>query len=512
MSSVVSGLRFILFALFVVNGTATFAQFKLYEKGHDAYKAGNFPVAISSLSEYLTKPTRDKAMDVEVFYIRALAYYKSNNFRNAIGDFQETLLLNHPNKGNIYWFVAKSYDKENNVKEAINAYNYALRELDGNKDSKAKLLFERSEAHKRNNELPMAYLDLKNLLVLQPTNATARVEFEKLEKQGIKAPEKPQALASNNQPPTTQIVVQKESQPVVATQSTATRNTGTKAVGKNSINSKTDNKPVRPEEKVEVKSVATSDPVVKTPEAVVPAKPSLSEFFKDEKRYALVIGNSNYPKAIGMLKNPVNDATDFAKELQTSNFEVQLLTDATYGQMRAAMLKFKEKVDAGSKDQTVSLFYYAGHGLQREDENFLVPIDASVEYEDDIARYCFPVQRMVLSNMERSNSRMHIVILDACRNNPFPSLNRSLGDSGLGEMRRAMGSFIAYATAPGSVASDGTGRNGLYTQELIKAVRKPGLTIEQVFKDVRQNVLRLSGNKQNTWDSSNIIGEFYFKF
>lgn len=358
----------------------------------------------------------------------------------------------------------------------------------------------------------MAYLDLKNLLVLQPTNATARVEFEKLEKQGIKAPEKPQALASNNQPATTQIVVQKESQPVVATQSTATRNTGTKAVGKNSINSKTDNKPVRPEEKVEVKSVATSDPVVKTPEAVVPTKPSLSEFFKDEKRYALVIGNSNYPKAIGMLKNPVNDATDFAKELQTSNFEVQLLTDATYGQMRAAMLKFKEKVDAGSKDQTVSLFYYAGHGLQREDENFLVPIDASVEYEDDIARYCFPVQRMVLSNMERSNSRMHIVILDACRNNPFPSLNRSLGDSGLGEMRRAMGSFIAYATAPGSVASDGTGRNGLYTQELIKAVSKPGLTIEQVFKDVRQNVLRLSGNKQNTWDSSNIIGEFYFKF
>ena len=76
----------------------------------------------------------------------------------------------------------------------------------------------------------------------------------------------------------------------------------------------------------------------------------------------------------------------------------------------------------------------------------------------------------------------------------------------------ARGSFIAYATAPGSVASDGTGRNGLYTQELLKAMRKPGLTIEQVFKEVRQNVLRLSGNKQNTWDSSNIIGEFYFKF
>ena len=213
-----------------------------------------------------------------------------------------------------------------------------------------------------------------------------------------------------------------------------------------------------------------------------------------------------------MLKNPVNDATDFAKELENSNFEVQLLTNATYGQMRAAMLKFKEKVDAGDRDKTVSLFYYAGHGLQRDDENYLVPVDAMIEFEDDIGRYCFPVQRMVLSNMERSNSRMNIVILDACRNNPFPSLNRSLGEEGLGEMRRARGSFIAYATAPGSVASDGTGRNGLYTQELLKAVRKPGLTIEQVFKEVRQNVLRLSGDKQNTWDSSNIIGEFYFKF
>jgi uncharacterized caspase-like protein len=135
-----------------------------------------------------------------------------------------------------------------------------------------------------------------------------------------------------------------------------------------------------------------------------------------------------------------------------------------------------------------------------------------IEYQDDISRYCFGVQKMVLANMERSNSRMNIVILDACRNNPFPALTRSMGDQGLGEMRRARGSFIAYATAPGSVASDGTGKNGLYTQELLKAMRKPGLTIEQVFKEVRKNVLQLSNDKQNTWDSSNIIGEFYFKF
>ena len=237
---------------------------------------------------------------------------------------------------------------------------------------------------------------------------------------------------------------------------------------------------------------------------------AIAATYKDEKRYALVIGNSNYSKDIGILKNPLNDATDVATELRKSDFEVQLITNATYVQMREAMRKFQEKLTAGPRDQTVGLFYYAGHGVAYQDENYLVPIDADVKFEDDITRMCFPVQKMVLANMERTNSRMNIVILDACRNNPFPAQSRSLS-SGLGEMKRARGSFIAYATSPGSVASDGTGRNGLYTQELIKALRRPGLTIEQVFKEVRMNVLRLSGEKQYTWDSSNIIGEFYFK-
>jgi uncharacterized caspase-like protein len=238
---------------------------------------------------------------------------------------------------------------------------------------------------------------------------------------------------------------------------------------------------------------------------------SIASAYKDEKRYALVIGNSSYTNSVGILKNPVNDATDVSTELKKSDFEVQLLTNATYVQMREAMRKFQDKLVNGPKDQTVGLFYYAGHGVQYQDENYLVPVDANVQFEDDIVRMCFPVQKMVLANMERSNSRMNIVILDACRNNPFPAATRSVSQ-GLVEMKRARGSFIAYATAPGSVASDGAGRNGLYTQELLKALRKPGLTIEQVFKDVRMNVMRLSGEKQFTWDSSNIVGEFYFKF
>lgn len=232
---------------------------------------------------------------------------------------------------------------------------------------------------------------------------------------------------------------------------------------------------------------------------------------QDEKRYALVIGNSDYPKEIGVLLNPVNDATAMAEELRRASFDVELVTNATYMQLREAVRSFHEKLSAGPKSNTVGLFYYAGHGVQYQDENYLVPMDAKVQYEDDIVRMCFPVQRMVLANMERANPRMNIIILDACRNNPFPATTRSLGtNSGLGEIKKAFGSFVAYATAPGSVASDGTGKNGLYTQELLKAIQIKGLLIEQVFKEVRRNVLKLSGEKQYTWDSSNIIGDFYF--
>ena len=491
---------------------SAFGQFKLYEKGHDSYIDGKYQDAIASFSQYLTKGTRDKTLDVEVFYLRALSYYKTRDFKNAIPDFEETILLDHENKGNIYWFMAKCYEQLGNTAEGLAAYNNALRELRSGNEAKAKLYYDRSQLYKKTGQYSQAYADLKLGTALHPGNKDIKSEVERFDKQGLVAHE-----ATNSQPvanttkkeevPVSKANTQKDpnadkpkatSPPVVASAGGNTkRETGNEV-----------KKDVEPGEGRTTEVITTS--TTATPAATVAN--SLAEFYKDEKRFALVIGNSNYPKSIGALKNPVNDATDFAKELELSNFDVQLLTNATYGQMRAAMLKFKEKVDANERDKTIALFYFAGHGLQHEDENYLVPIDAMIEFEDDIARYCFAVQRMVLSNMERSNSRMNIVILDACRNNPFPALSRSAGGQGLGEMKRARGSFMAFATAPGSVASDGVGRNGLYTQELIKSVRKPNLTIEQVFKDVRANVLRLSGNKQNTWDSSNIIGEFYFRF
>jgi uncharacterized caspase-like protein len=229
----------------------------------------------------------------------------------------------------------------------------------------------------------------------------------------------------------------------------------------------------------------------------------------DEMRFALVIGNAGYQNGITKLSNPVNDASDMAALLKRLGFNVILLTDVNYSQMRDGIRKFYEQLDAAPKGEAIALFYYAGHGVQFDNENYLVPVDANVQYSDDIPRMCLSVHRTILTSMEASRTALNIVILDACRNNPFPSSSRSI-TSGLVETQRAKGSFIAYATAPGSVASDGTGRNGLYTQELLKAMQIPGLLIEQVFKEVRRNVLKQSGEKQYTWDSSNILGDFFF--
>lgn len=429
------------------NFSFAYAQYKLYEKGFEGYQTGKFDQAVANFSEFLSKTTREKSLDVEVYYLRGLSYFKTDNYKSAIGDFQEAILRNHTNKGNIFWFLALSNEKVGYYYEAIDAYNNAINELQESKETYVKLLYERSTVFQKLDDKLSAYYDLQKAYAIQPGNETIRKELEKYDKNEMAT-----------------LLARQNSQQVVAIPDPGQVNN------------------------------------------------QLVELFKDEKRYALIIGNSQYSKEIGELRNPVNDATDMAAELLKSNFEVQLLTNATYAQIRASLLKFKEQLDAGDRDKTVGLFYFAGHGVRLEEENYIVPVDAKIEYEDDIWRYCFPVQRMVLSNMEQANTRLNIVILDACRNNPFPSLHRALGQQGLVEMQKGRGSFIAYATAPGSFAIDGIGRNGLYTQEILKAIRKPGRTIEQVFKEVRLNVLRLSDGKQNTWDSSNIVGEFYFKF
>ena len=227
-----------------------------------------------------------------------------------------------------------------------------------------------------------------------------------------------------------------------------------------------------------------------------------SPAYSVERRVALVIGNAKYKEA--PLGNPVNDANDMEAALKRSGFKVIKAIDATQKQMNRAIAEFGELLTHDS----VALFYYAGHGLQVRGKNYLIPIDAEIKSESMVRVESVDVDG-VLDQL--SNSELNVVILDACRNNPFERrASRSMGASGLAQMEAPKGSLIAYSTAPGKTAADGDGRNGLYTQALLKFIQEPGLTIEQVFKNVRKEVARATRDAQMPWESSSMTGEFYF--
>jgi len=219
-----------------------------------------------------------------------------------------------------------------------------------------------------------------------------------------------------------------------------------------------------------------------------------------ERRVALVIGNAKYRDA--PLSNPLNDARDMADALRRTGFEVIELIDGTQKEMNRAIARFGERLN----NDSVALFYYAGHGMQVRGKNYLIPVDAQITNENSIRVESVDVDG-VLDQL--GGSELNVVILDACRNNPFERRFRSLG-GGLAQMDAPKGSLIAYATAPGRTAVDGDGRNGLFTQELLKQMQMPGLTIEQVFKNVRREVARATRDNQIPWESSSLTGDFYF--
>ena len=225
-----------------------------------------------------------------------------------------------------------------------------------------------------------------------------------------------------------------------------------------------------------------------------------------ENRIALVIGNSEY-QSVGRLPNPANDARALAKALQAVDFEVQTVTDLTRLEMGRALSQFANTVAAKGKD-TVALVFYAGHGLQIEGENYLVPTDANLEREADV-----PLSTMrlvdIMKALETLPSKMRIVILDACRNNPFATLRKSSG-RGLAIVDAPAGSIVAYSTSPGAEALDGTGSNSPYTSALVEAMKEPGLAIEQVFKSVRVRVNKVTEGRQVPWESSSLTANFAF--
>ncbi|MDC0230325.1 caspase family protein [Aureispira] len=228
-----------------------------------------------------------------------------------------------------------------------------------------------------------------------------------------------------------------------------------------------------------------------------------------QSRTALIIGNSNYNNS--PLRNPVNDALAMASALQNSGFNAMVYTNIDQKTMKKAIREFGEKLkEVGG----VGLFFYGGHGLQTDGRNFLVPINATITKVQDIEFESIDLGR-VLSEFEYAENDMNIIILDACRDNPYKEAfekSKHMSYNGLASIGSApYNSYIAFATGPGSVALDGEGKNSLYTQELLKAMKEPGKGIEEVFKKVRKNVRKHSEGKQIPWESSSVEDDFYFK-
>jgi uncharacterized caspase-like protein len=222
-----------------------------------------------------------------------------------------------------------------------------------------------------------------------------------------------------------------------------------------------------------------------------------------EQRLALVIGNSAY-KA-GPLTNPVNDARAMAVKLQQLGFTVIKKEDASLEEMMSSVRDFGSQLANGG----VGLFYYAGHGVQSRGANYLIPVDSDIRSEDELATRAYNANE-VLEKMDTAKNRINMVILDACRDNPFARSFRS-GSRGLAGMDQApSGTLVAYATSPGATASDGVGANGLYTEQLLQEMSVQGAKLEEVFKRVRVSVKERSEGKQLPWEMSSVTGDFYF--
>jgi uncharacterized caspase-like protein/formylglycine-generating enzyme required for sulfatase activity len=224
-----------------------------------------------------------------------------------------------------------------------------------------------------------------------------------------------------------------------------------------------------------------------------------------ETRIALVIGNSDYSS--GPLPNPANDARMIGETLSNLGFEVIARRNADQNTMKRAIQEFGARLEKAGPS-AVGLFYYAGHGVQLNGRNYLIPTTAQIEREGDVEIEAVSAD-WVIEQMRYARNRLNIVILDACRNNPFTRSMRSV-DHGLATMDAPAGILIAYSTAPGAVAADGSGRNSPYTEALSQAMRDLHEPVEQVFKRVRVGVMSATSGKQVPWESSSLTGDFYF--
>ena len=220
-------------------------------------------------------------------------------------------------------------------------------------------------------------------------------------------------------------------------------------------------------------------------------------------KIALVIGNAKYPES--PLKNPVNDARGIADELKALGFDVNLKLDAGRKDMIAAIQAFGADL---VKKKGVGMFYYAGHGAQLAWKNYLIPVDAEIEKIEDMQAKTVELNSL-LDALVKAQNPMNVIILDACRDNPFGTKVRSQ-QKGLSQFDAPPGSLLAYATSPGNTAADGEGANGLYTENLLREIKVPEARIEDVFKRVRLAVRRKTDGQQIPWESTSLEEDFWF--
>ena len=241
-----------------------------------------------------------------------------------------------------------------------------------------------------------------------------------------------------------------------------------------------------------------------TPAAAAPATAALAA---RGPRVALVIGNGAYAGSLGRLANPVADAQLIARNLRALGFDVELVTDVDQRSMKQAIGRLGRRLAAAGKGAS-GLFYYAGHGVQAKGVNYLIPTGAQPESEADLDLDAVPADA-VMSQMADAGAATSIVILDACRNMPLARGTRG-GSRGLARMDAPGGSYIAYSTAPGQEAADGSGTNSPFATAFAAEMQKPGAPIETVLRNVRASVHAATGGKQTPWDASSLFTTFVF--
>lgn len=221
------------------------------------------------------------------------------------------------------------------------------------------------------------------------------------------------------------------------------------------------------------------------------------------RRLALVIGNAAYINR--PLANPINDADDISNALEVLGFDVVNVRDASLRQMKDAIVEFGDRL----ANYDVGLVYYSGHGVEVGGRNFLIPVSNTLVSEDEVADRAIDAS-LIIDKLSQAKKKVNILILDACRDNPLRSRTRS-SSSGLSGINAPVGTLVAFSTAPGRVAEDGTGRNSPYTKRLIENMLKPNIPIEKVFKETREAVIEETKGRQVPWENTSLRGDFYFK-